>query len=67
MPVVAGTVDLSEADEEYYSLMLRKRAYHHSVARGLVVAGRDEDAERHLDAVGILTSCLREMRDVELH
>lgn len=38
--------------------MLQKRAYHAASARGLIAAGRVEDAERHLDAVGILTDTI---------
>ena len=42
----------------YRSHMLQKRAYHTVVAKRLIAAGCVDEAERHIDAVGILTSAL---------
>jgi hypothetical protein len=48
--------------------MREKCAYHRAVAVGLVNAGRIEDAERHLDAAGILSSILKlEQEDAEYY
>jgi len=42
--------------------MLEKRAYHHAAAIGLTNVGCVEEAERHLDAVGVLTMNLQEQK-----
>ena len=40
--------------------MKQRRVYHGSVARAFLSDGRIEDAERHLDALAVLTFVLKE-------
>lgn len=46
--------------EDYRSLLREKRAYHRAAAESLRVSGRIEEADTHLDAIGILTCVIEE-------